>query len=246
MPRCSHCGETLRRDETVCHTCSQAVNDGTSLQESQLVSIARFRNAAEAGYFAHELHRESSIHAMVSMDENFDALSGYWSSTFVLSVPEDSAEFALHTLQQMMEHADPEDTPFDTEIERDQVAPATSRDAWMQETYDDFASPPEESSNVNWVPIVLTLAAGSVAFWGVRAMEAQPPQAGVAAAGDRDRPDVWNLLSQPKRPWVQQLDKGRRELRFDPVRREGIISEDLDGDGQFESQFRVREFSSNK
>jgi hypothetical protein len=205
-----------------------------------MVVIAQFRNAAEAGYFAHELLREADIPAAVTMDESFDALTGYWSTRFVLAVAEEFSESASLCLQRLSEHSTPDDRPYHSEFAADDFNDPMTDDDWIQPPSEKMADATEQS-NVNWVPIVLTLAAGSIVFWGVRTMHAKP-QAQAAAAGERNQPDVWKLLSTPERPWVQQLENGRRELRFDSVRREGILYEDLDGDGRFETKIRVRQF----
>ena len=260
MPRCSHCGELVSRNEMVCRHCLQAplseAADSGHRESSNLtgeavesdepmVTIAQFRNAAEAGYFAHELLRDADIPAVVTMDESFDALTGFWSTRFVLAVAEEFSETALLCLQRLSEHSEPDDKPFDSEFDDDEFNDSMANNNWMQQSSDVMTSDVAAQSNVNWVPIVLTLAAGSIVFWGVRTMNAKP-RAQAAVAGERNQPDVWKMLSTPERPWVQQLEKGRRELRFDSARREGILYEDLDGDGQFETKIRIREFAPQR
>ena len=247
MPRCSHWGELVSRSEPVCPACSQTPvsESADGIHGEPMVAIAQFRNAAEAGYFAHELLREADIPADITMDESFDAVSGYWSTRFVLAVAEEFSESARLCLQRLSDHSTPDDRPYRSEFAVDEMKDPMADDDWMQPSSDMMVSDVAEQSNVNWVPIVLTLAAGSIVFWGVRTMHAKP-QAQAAAAGERNQPDVWKMLSTPERPWVQQLDDGRRELRFDSDRREGILYEDLDGDGQFETKIRIREFAPQR
>jgi hypothetical protein len=248
----------VSRNETVCRNCLQAPQPegadsghrepsnlaGEAMENNeQMVTIAKFRNAAEAGYFAHELLRGADIPAVVTMDENFDAISGFWTTRFALAVAEEFSETALLCLQRLSDHSEPDDMPFDSDFAAaDEFNDSMADSDWMQRPSEAMASDVAEQSNVNWVPIVLTLAAGSIVFWGVRTMNAKP-RAQAAAAGERNQPDVWEMLSTPDRPWVQKLETGRRELRFDSVRREGILYEDLDGDGRFETKIRVREFA---
>ena len=243
MPRCSHCGGLVSPSELVCPACSQTpVSDSADgIHGERMVAIAQFRNAAEAGYFAHELLRRADIPATVTMDENFDAVSGFWSTRFVLTVAEEFSESARLCLQRLSDHSTSDDRPYHSEFDADEANDSMTDADWMQPTSELMADATEQS-NVNWVPIVLTLAAGSIVFWGVRTMNAKP-QAQAAAAGERNQPDVWKMLATPERPWVQQLENGRRELRFDSDRREGILYEDLDGDGRFETKIRVREFA---
>ena len=59
--------------------------------------IARFLNAAEAGYFAHELKLMRNIPVTLRAEDDFDAVSGNWSTGFVLAVPEVWAERAAAT-----------------------------------------------------------------------------------------------------------------------------------------------------
>jgi len=245
MPRCSHCGESVGRDELVCPACLQTSSVEAVVSAESMVAIARFRNAAEAGYFAHELQRGADISAVVTMDESFDAVSGYWSTRFVLAVPEELSEAALLGLQRLIDHSEPDDIPFDSQVAVDEFDVPMSGDDWIQRPAEAISSETAEHSNVNWVPIVLTLAAGSIVFAGVRAMQAKP-HAPVAAAGARNQPDVWEMLSTPERPWVQRLDKGRRELRFDSARRQVVLYEDLDGDGRFETKIPIREFAPHR
>ena len=255
MPCCSNCGESFSGDRAVCPDCFRPLIDNADFasddgaqpsardadsyedQTDALLPIARFNNAAEAGYFAHELLRNENIPASVTMSENFDALSGYWSTRFVLSVSEPLVETATICLQELISQSDTDDIPLETDFSDDDLAQpleyGNEYDSLIDRPMESIA---EEESGVNWVPIVLTLAAGSAVFWGVRTMNAKPrPEA--AAAGREEQADLWNRLTTPSGKWVQPTEdgRGRRELLFDARRRNGVLREDLDGDGRFET-----------
>ncbi len=72
-------------------------------------AIARFLNAAEAGYFAHELKLLKNIPVTLSAEENLDALSGHQATGFVLSVPQIWAEPAARTLTELVQQTESED-----------------------------------------------------------------------------------------------------------------------------------------
>jgi hypothetical protein len=173
------------------------------------------------------------------MSEHFDAVSGYWSTRFVLSVPEPLVETATIRLRELISQSETDDMPLETDFSDDDLLRpleyGSDHDNRFDRPTDPMESMAEEESGVNWVPIVLTLAAGSAVFWGVRTMNAKPvPE---AAAGREEQADLWNRLTTPSGKWVQPSEdgRGRRELLFDARRREGILREDLDGDGQFET-----------
>lgn len=214
-------------------------------EEESLVAVARFNNAAEAGYFAHELSHSQQIPVSLSADEQFDVISGRWMTRFVLLVPEPMAQFATNELNNLIQQTDSEDY-FDDgslyENERDLFADAADSDTDFATTVSTAAG-----SGVHWVPIVLTLAASSVVFWGVRKVNERPKPHDPPARVGGERDDLWEQLSKPSRPWVQQLENGRgiRELRIDARRGAAIIREDTDGDGFFEKELPFRQAVPN-
>ena len=199
------------------------------LAERGFVPIARFRNAAEAGYFADELARAGDFQAVVDLEEALDSFGHYWTTRFVLWVPRGEAEAATRQLQQLVETTDSEGL-FELPGEEPAVDAASEAPA----------NEPVESG-VNWVPIVLTLAAGSVALWVARSMNEQPPKRDVRMmpAGGLDI-DLWERLSVDPAPWVQESDGARRELQLSHDGEAAILREDLDGDGLFERVVRIR------
>jgi len=246
MPRCAHCGSLIAGQPVNCPECLAAFEDPSVdlwpetgehdyLDESDrtsnelVVTIARFPNVAEAGFFAHELMHRESLPVQLSVDESFDASGGYWSTRFLLSVPESRAESAAAILQQMIEQTatdawEPDDSDYNLGV----AAAGSFRSA---------QSSSAEDGSIHWLPIVITLAAGSFVLWGARKFQEVPQRRGVAPAG-REHGDLWDDLSSNSKPWVQALDNGRgvRELRIEE--NAAVLSTDADGNGHFEGRER--------
>jgi hypothetical protein len=209
------------------------------------VAVAAFANIAEAGYFAHELKHAERIPTRVEVDENFDALSGDWSARFVLAAPQSMAEQAAEVLRDMIEQPDYAEFVAETEIESE----LSSRDNHVMPFADSAGGTDAfaESGRVNWVPIVLTLTAGSVAFWLLREFEQRPQlkrhqaELRVAPAG-AVRSGFWERLDTSSGPWIRRLENGRgtRELWIDTRRNRATLREDADGDGHFEFDSNLR------
>lgn len=243
MARCVECGESLQPADTICPVCGHdhpsppAENWNTEAepdwQDAEFVPLARFQNSAEAGYFAHELTHRHGMAARVTAEENFDAIRGFWATRFVLSVPEEIADTATARLNDLI-----------AESEADEGG-ETAVSSWRRPA-EETALPDEtpfenlEEGGVNWVPIVLTLAAGSAVFWGVRELNEADPQE-VAAPVQQRAPHLWDELSRFSGPWYQRIEGGLglRILRFDRQRGVAVIREDRDGDGTFERKMEL-------
>jgi hypothetical protein len=126
--------------------CEFAVNDeqgeaeiGDSENGERGAAIARFQSGAEAGYFADELTRETGIEADVLVREKFDAVHAVWTVDYLLQVSPLHVQEATRALQSLVE--------------------ATGDDAGEESTGRSVTDLP---SGV-WVPLILTLAAGSIA-----------------------------------------------------------------------------------
>ena len=195
------------------------------------VTIARFPNIAEAGFFAHELMHQESVPVQLSVDESFDAGGGYWNTRYLLSVPESYAESAAAVLQQLIEQTSNDGWEAD-----DAYSAAASN--VLERAGATYASAENEGS-IHWLPIVITLAAGSFVFWGARKLQEAPARRGMAPVG-REHQDLWEDLSHHSRPWVQLHDNGRgvRELRIEG--NAAVLSTDADGNGHFESRQRFQ------
>lgn len=244
MIRCSQCSFGIPTDDSVCPRCGQVVDaifEELESVDERMIKIARFTNAAEAGYFAHELVNRSGIDSQVLAEEDFDALSGFWSTRFALLVDETDLSSARQMLQQMI--AD-DDTEQISEHESRFEPVASDPSYEFEQTHFEIVDPRDlrdgatEEAGVNWIPIVLTLAAGSVVFWAARKIHDQPNPAVMAAPGGHHRSDLWDQLTKDEIPWVQQLPNGtgKRELRINPDRRVITVREDLNGDGVFETE----------
>lgn len=253
MPKCPHCAETIAENLFSCPFCYKPVGApepfappdregtitaGANDPENEAVAVARFHHAAEAGFFGNELIETAGIPARVEIEEHFDALSGLWSTRFVLLVPRNSAGEAKAVLEQLIERTAPEDLYFDEPAGQGRAS-FDERERFDPEW--DRAAPSGVEGSVNWVPIVLTLAAGSAAFWGVRHLQEAPP-APQAGAQPVQPADLWERLSSSPEPWIQEAENGRtvRRIQFDRRGDAVIIREDTDGDGVFEREHALR------
>jgi hypothetical protein len=167
---------------------------GASVQD--WTPIARFLNAAEAGYFAHELKLSRNIPVTLRAEEDFDAVSGHWSTGFVLSVPQAWAENAAMTLQELVRQTDSEDYIPDRvspSVEYERTPPGLSQPFDPLAAEDYLTHPP----SIHWVPFVVTLAAGSLAIWGIKILwEPARPQAAAPINAPRDV--LWEEMKSPR------------------------------------------------
>jgi len=250
MSQCPSCGEPVERFQEACPVCSlpldlssdpfqdPASDEAPFVDNDSMVTVARFTNAAEAGYFAEELTHHSGIHTLLRSDKTFNALNGYWSQRFDLLVAEADLDEAKATLRQLIEQTGSSET-----LCEDHAASLTPQDE-SPPPYEGFQTEPDrseygpEESRIHWIPIVLTLTAGTVAFWAARripdgAGDGRPP-----APARFSTTELWNRLSTEPIPWRQALPNGRgiRELHFDSDRQRAVLREDADGDGVFERE----------
>lgn len=230
MPRCPDCGQLVSVHEDHCPTCrpanderfpvpalaeSVAADDDNS--EERTVAIARFHNGAEAGYFADELAHELNLETQVLAREQFDALHASWSTDYVLLVPESDAERAAQALQQLVKNTDDDEADHDGLLDSEN----TTRTA----------------SGPIWVPLILTLAAGSLAYWGVEKVEQRPRPPALVNRDRRPPPDLMRTLGKLPGPWVQKEGPLTRELQIHPESNTATLREDRDGDGRFEREW---------
>lgn len=191
--------------------------------------IARFQNGAEAGYFADELTHAAELDVRLLVREQFDAVHGMSVTDYVLLVREADAERASQILRSLVSSTDDHD------------ADDASGDQAAQDGFNVAATP----GGPVWVPILLTLAAGSIAYWGVEKVEQRPRPPALVNRDRRQPPDLWRVLGMSPDPWVQKLGPGQgvRRLQIAPDRRTAVVQEDRDGDGRFERQW---EFSCRR
>lgn len=265
MIRCPHCGNRLRDRQVFCPACSNDVSvaadhrsapvgdetavaaiasseddpravDVECLDNSNMAVVARFQNAAEAGYFAHELGRREEMPVTVALAEDYDGIHGYWSARFHLLVADACAERARSALERLVAESETDELNAREDVHADCGAPIgiSPFDPIGRSTMTSGTG----SGAVNWVPIVLTLTAGSAAFWGLRQMDHAPRLRQPVVRERAREEDLWSHFLQSPDPWWQRLENGRgvRELRIDRAHNRIIIREDADGDGFFESQ----------
>jgi len=148
---------------------------------TQMTSIARFQSAAEAGFFALELKLSENIAVVIEAEDAMDPQTGVPSDAYLLMVPREFAQSAAQALAMLVEQTESLEYESRVAAESAHVEPETwesselSRPLFLDEEF-------EASESINWVPIVVTLAAGSLALWGVKQLwEPARPRAAVPA-----------------------------------------------------------------
>jgi len=237
MSVCPNCGRPHPLDYEVCPDC-QGTREG-DLSEPALdsveprdvavdangepvgdparVPIARFQNGAEVGFFADELTRETGIETEVLAREKFDAVHAVWSIDYLLLVDRGEAERGARALQALVESTGGE----------------------MEDQPSERASACDIPGGV-WVPLILTLAAGSIACFGIERADPRPRAPALVVGHARRSPEVWQFMGAARGNWVQPLAGGRgvRELVLDPEKGTVVLRDDEDGDGRFEREQR--------
>jgi hypothetical protein len=167
-----------------------------------------------------------ALPVQLSLDEIFEE-HGYWRTGYLLKVPHSQAHSAAEALQQLIDQTEADDWQAGETLHAVPVAEADFADG--------RSAGPENS--IHWVPIVLTLAAGSFVLWAARKAH-EPAQHAPARPVGREHFEFWRDVSRGSQPWVQRLDNGRgvRELWIDADA--ALLREDADGNGQFERQHR--------
>lgn len=230
--------------------------------------VARFTSAAEAGFFASELEHLAGIPVAVHISESFDAVVGCWQPGFVLRVPPHRADEAARLVQEWASQPDPREAAVQetARVAREPGPQAAWRRgrlpdrtvAGFDPASDDlpgetFTLEENMSWGVPWLPLLLTLTAGSLTVWTVRKLNRPPVR--VAPA----RPAAEILQEQLKQReslsgvWIRkdpQLELNLPDMpvdlvpaRIPPVisiqtdRRGTLIRSDYDGDGRYDEEF---------
>ncbi len=238
MPRCSTCGWPASSD-VGCPRCLPTSSDvpltalgrpdDSSADGDEWEVVARFGNAAEAGYFANELEYAIGCEPRLEHRDDFDAIQHFWRTSYVLSVPARRGDYARDQLRRILDGA-----PLES-VAESRPADRSAGDRATRPRFDERAVDDAVASGINWVPLVLTLAAGSLVLWaGKKVHLPRRP----AAPDDALRVDVWDVLGRDRTPWVQQRDGdgGVRELLIDAATGRALLREDADGDGVFERE----------
>jgi hypothetical protein len=198
-PRCGFDGE-LAADQ-----CDAAV-------DGKFVTIARFAWASEAGYFAHELSQLSSMETRILWEDRSDKIHGFFQGEYLLQASQEWADQARAQLRVL--------------LEEQKESPALEPGNWSAANGDDPTFDPQSPSAIRWVPIVLTLTAGSVVAIGYQAWSRQEARQAIA----RDRSlDEWDAEPDGRQVFVGD-DGSRWTVEFDPAGDEVILVEDSNGD----------------
>ena len=215
MQHCPGCGirlEPVANEEGV-------DSDRVALPRStDVVQAARFTNAAEAGFFVHELETELGITGELEQREHFNAIHGTWHADYALLVARYDAPRVAEFLRGLRDETEDE------------------AGAWRAPGE---ALPAETSSlGSRWMPVLITLAAGSVAYLGVTKLE-EPPRP-PALHVNRPADALWRELARGDWTQPHPEGKGTRRMRMDARRRVVIIEDDLNQDGRIDD---IHEYS---
>lgn len=195
--------------------------------EQTIHCLAKFRNLAEAGFFAHELQERAGIPSEIRVEDDFDAISGHWISRFSLVVPQEETERAQEALESCVRQGF-EDVPF-----REVVDSSFETTFADQDLYDGrlVGGARREAKSFPWFVIV---AFGSVAIVAVTVFDRAVPMKKPKIAAKNE---LFEVLSDQSTPWFQSTPdkRGFRLLRFDPELQKMVLEQDLDGDGVYES-----------
>jgi hypothetical protein len=178
------------------------------------VSVGRFTNLAEVGYFA-DRFSSWQIPSRTRQHDEFRALDGAWQSVYILQVPDEQAPRAVELIR--------------AELAGEDTAPETAR--WPDSHP---KSPVGPSSTGLAKSVVLVIVVGGLAYFAGQA--GRPGQPTGAPTG----PPLWQTLveidgtltSDPRAATAYQVDANRNSETV-------VIRRDTDGDGRFE---RWREY----
>jgi hypothetical protein len=210
---CDEAAVQQAHERSIPGECVAGIDDAEAGERG--VAIARFQSGAEAGYFADELTRQTGIEADVLVRERFDAVHAVWTVDYILQVSQPHVAEAVAALQSLVE--------------------TTGDDAADESTRPSVTDLPAGV----WVPLILTLAAGSIACFGIDHLDHRPRPAALVVGDRRNSPELWEILAATDGPWVQQLDGGRgtRRLKLNPDHRSAVLEEDHDGDGRIDREW---------
>lgn len=201
-PRCGYDGVPAAE------SCNTAV-------EGSFVTIARFAWASEAGYFSHELGVRNPFETRILWEDLSDKVHGFWQGEYLLQVPPEWADEARAQLRLLLD---------------DKGDGTADAGRWDESSDREQAFDPQLSSSIRWVPIVLTLTAGTVVAIGYQVWlrhEVRPPIARDQTLEELDAPREGGQLFVH-----QEADGTSLTIELNPAREQMILTEDLDGDGE--------------
>lgn len=196
--------------------------------DGPIVALARFPSLAECGFFADELSAATNVTTETRTQDEFDPLTNNWSASYVLCVHEKDAESAMGFLSQRKVTGE----DAGDEFEEDFSTQPTSRETHQAKLQDADIAAFTQPSLFGWlIPMLMTAAVAAGGTWLYLEKAKGPNPSG----------SVVTELERYGRQWIQKNSTGRivRQMTFDQKSRVMEISEDAEGDGEFE---RSREF----
>lgn len=184
MRRCPHCRMAfppIHRPQDPCPACGLL-----PAAEQEFQPIARLTSLAEVGYLADVLEAESIETAIVHHSE-FDAVSGTWTTFYLLKTPAAATETAIEIVRAELEGREEVDWPE----EEPSSSPGAGRSSWT--------------------PLMLVLVAGGIAYCAGRTGAERPLPTATPPLWQALRESELPLESSSPGGQV------RRRLRFDPA-----------------------------
>lgn len=222
--------------------------DGEAVAETEApvlgpqAALARFRFAADAGYFADELQAQFSIRTTVQLEENFDATTGQSLVAFVLAVSPELADEAIPKLRQLIETAQTGEYDGLPGGLDGPAAPVSAVSATDGETFEAQPVAVRPSARVpSWL-FLLIVCAGAVALLATQRQQApaEGPAEDAAAELTDEQVFLRELIAASPEPWVRESPDGRRqEVSLDKSTGSIRLREDGDGDGVYEIDRRI-------
>ena len=215
MLTCHHCRHEFENHEpaatAICPKCRSEVRVP---EPAEWASVVRTASLAEAGYLANELEA-GGFESQVQQHDSFSAVDGSWSTLFLIQVPAEQAQQSADYLRSHLA-----DTDLSAPIAAAEEMP--------------------ERGTVIWRPLALMIVAGATVLLvghkmrELRVRQQEPPS----------RARLLTVLEQIDRPFVS-VGHGHAPNRFRLVfSRHGQfwrLQEDMDGDGQYDREWRFRE-----
>jgi hypothetical protein len=212
MTPCPTCGQPLP-DAHAGHVVPEAGPDVASDEQHarhDWVSVGRFRNLAEVGYFC-DLFTSHKIPSQTRQHDEFRATDGSWRSIYVLQVPDERSAQAVELIKSEIAEDD---------VDADSVP-------W---SLTDLPESVEAATNGLARLALLVVVVGGLAFLAGRA--GPDRRAAVAPAG----PTLCQTLAEIDGPLTTDAaaEGTPHRVRFDPGSGTLLIERDTDGDGRFE------------
>lgn len=205
---------------------SEIGNHASRFDDPNWVVLAKFQNAAMAGYFADELHRQFGFATEVDLQEEREPIHSTWTIRFCLLVEKGTARQAAYALQLIARD----------DSDADPLAPKPAHPVVNME-------PRKAASHIGrltWIMSILALVAVLFVILMLSLNPRGPWQRGRVGGPGWQRAmaaQQFAAINGDGAPWTQPINAGAgtRRLSLNAARQVSVIETDADGDGRFES-----------